>query len=152
MIGRWRLRSLSHGLFAGVLVALMTNLALVMLMDSAFRSSKAAVAQRESTLRAVEQLSRETDLLRRLVRAYTATGQARHLLTYYDIYAVRYGDKPAPAVSDPVLYWEEAIANGRHAQLPGQGARQSLVQRMEALQVGGDEDRTGGLCRHPGPV
>ena len=32
------------------------------------------MAQREQTLRAVEQLRRETDLLRRLVRAYTATG------------------------------------------------------------------------------
>ena len=130
-----RLKTLSQGLFGAVLLALMANVAFVGLIRSAFESSTAAATQREQTLRAVEQLRRETELLRRLVRAYTATGNTQNLLTYYAIYAVRQGDKPVPDAADLVTFWEEAVASGRPPALPAEGPRASLVDRMKALKV-----------------
>ncbi|MBI5333414.1 MAG: response regulator [Burkholderiales bacterium] len=134
-----RLKTVSNGLFGAVLLALMANFAFVALIGSAFEGASAAARQREQTLRAVEQLRRETELLRRLVRAYTATGDSRHLLIYYAIYAVREGDKPAPPAAAADTFWEEAIASGRPPVLDGAGPRQTLVERMKALDVGAGE-------------
>ncbi|RZI85521.1 MAG: hybrid sensor histidine kinase/response regulator [Rubrivivax sp.] len=136
---RLRLRAISHVLVVGVLVALMANFAFVRLIQSAFESSTTVTNQREQTLRAVYQLRRETELLGRLVRAYTATGDTRHLLNYYNIHAVRQGDKPAPDVADLSVFWEEVIASRKPVALPAYGTRQTLTQRIKALNVSAEE-------------
>ncbi len=131
-----KLRTVSHSMFLGVILALMANFAFLVLIRSAYETSPQVALQREETGRALEHLRLETDLLRRLVRAYTATGDVNYLLTYYDIYAIRQGEKAAPAVDDISVYWEDVIARRRpHVRSDGGGTPLSLLNRMKALHL-----------------
>ena len=122
-------------MFLGVILALMANFAFLVLIQSAYETSPQVALQREQTGRALEHLRLETDLLRRLVRAYTATGDVNYLLTYYDIYAIRQGEKSSPSVDDVSVYWEDVIAKRRpHVRAEG-GTRLSLLDRMKALNL-----------------
>ncbi|MBA4108700.1 MAG: hybrid sensor histidine kinase/response regulator [Leptothrix sp. (in: Bacteria)] len=122
-------------MFLGVILALMANFAFLVLIRSAFETIPQVALQREKTTRALEQLRAETDLLRRLVRAYTATGDVNYLLTYYDIYAIRQGEKAGPGTDDVSVYWEDVIAKRKPHALSEKGARASLMDRMKALNL-----------------
>ncbi|CAH0352869.1 Sensor histidine kinase RcsC [Aquabacterium sp. CECT 9606] len=122
-------------MFLGVILALMANFAFLVLIRSAFETSPQVALQREKTTRALEQLRAETDLLRRLVRAYTATGDVNYLLTYYDIYAIRQGEKAGPGTDDVSVYWEDVIAKRKPHALSETGTRASLMDRMKALNL-----------------
>ena len=74
-----RLKTVSRTLFLGVLLALLANFVFLILIKRADDSATRAAAAREETVLAVEKLRRETEMLRRLVRAYTATGQPNYL-------------------------------------------------------------------------
>ncbi|MGH6648612.1 response regulator [Aquabacterium sp.] len=126
-------------MFLGVILALMANFAFLVLIRSAFETSPQVALQRERTAHALENLRLETDLLRRLVRSYTATGDVNYLLTYYDIYAIRQGEKGAPAEGDASVFWEDVIAKRKPHVLPQQGPRQTLLERMKALNLSADE-------------
>jgi signal transduction histidine kinase/DNA-binding response OmpR family regulator/HPt (histidine-containing phosphotransfer) domain-containing protein len=134
-----KLRTVSHTMFLGVILALMANFAFLVLIRSAFETSPQVAQQREETARALENLRLETDLLRRLVRSYTATGDVNYLLTYYDIYAIRQGDKGAPAEQDASVFWEDVITKRKPHALPENGPRQTLLERMKALNLSNDE-------------
>ncbi|RZK99738.1 MAG: hybrid sensor histidine kinase/response regulator [Rubrivivax sp.] len=126
-------------MFLGVILALMANFAFLVLIRSAFETSPQVALQREQTAHALENLRLETDLLRRLVRSYTATGDVNYLLTYYDIYAIRQGEKSAPAEGDASVFWEDVIAKRKPHALPERGQRQTLFERMKALNLSVDE-------------
>jgi len=134
-----KLRTVSHTMFFGVILALMANFAFLVLIRSAFETSPQVAQQREQTAHALESLRLETDLLRRLVRSYTATGDVNYLLTYYDIYAIRQGDKSAPATQDASVFWEDVITRRRPHALPENGPRQTLLEPMKALKLSDDE-------------
>jgi two-component system sensor histidine kinase/response regulator len=134
-----KLKTVSHSLFLGVILALMANFAFLALIRSAFETIPQVALQREQTSHALENLRLETDLLRRLVRSYTATGDVNYLLTYYDIYAIRQGDKSAPAERDASVFWEDVIARRKPHELPQGGTRQTLFDRMKALNLSADE-------------
>jgi signal transduction histidine kinase/DNA-binding response OmpR family regulator/HPt (histidine-containing phosphotransfer) domain-containing protein len=134
-----KLKTVSHSLFLGVILALMANFAFLVLIRSAFETSPQVALQREQTTRALENLRLETDLLRRLVRAYTATGDVNYLLTYYDIYAIRQGEKSAPTQRDASVFWEDVIAKRKPHLPPEEGPRQTLLDRMKALNLSADE-------------
>jgi len=134
-----KLKTVSHTLFLGVILALMANFAFLVLIRSAFETSPKVALQREQTAHALENLRLETDLLRRLVRSYTATGDVNYLLTYYDIYAIRQGDKSAPAERDASVFWEDVIARRKPHELPESGPRQTLLERMKALNLSAEE-------------
>ena len=126
-------------MFVGAILALLANFAFLLLIRSAFDHSAQVAGQREQTIRALEHLRQEAELLRRLVRAYTATGSTKYLLTYYDIYAIRQGDKATLDVPDPTAFWEDRLVHERPQPLPEQGSKQSLIERMKALQLSSDE-------------
>ena len=130
-----KLKSISLTLITVIALALMANFAFLVIIRTAFQASEQASAQREQTVAAVEQLRQETDLLRRLVRAYTATGDVNYLLIYYDIYAIRQGEKPPPTDGDDAALWEEVIARQRPRPALKTGQPQSLVARMKALKL-----------------
>ena len=125
-------------MFVGAILALLANFAFLLLIRSAFDHSAQVAGQREQTIRALEHLRQEAELLRRLVRAYTATGSTKYLLTYYDIYAIRQGDKATLDVPDPTAFWEDRLVHERPQPLPEQGSKQSLIERMKALQLSSD--------------
>ncbi len=128
-----RLRAVSRGFFALVLVALAVNFAFLMAIGSAFRDNLATQQRRAQSTEVVDDLRHETELLGRLVRAYTATAEARYLMVYYDILAIRAGEKPHPSGDDPALYWEHVVAGTQPHRLPEDGHRESLALRVQRL-------------------
>jgi two-component system, sensor histidine kinase and response regulator len=126
-----KLRTVSRGFFAALILALAANLAFLMAIRGAENEVRAALESRDRTLGLVDALVHETDLLAQLVQSFTTTGDTRYLTYYYDLLAVRMGDKPAPPQGES--YWREVIA-GRREHLPlTEGQPASLLQRMEGL-------------------
>ena len=91
-----RLGKVSSWFFAIVLLVLAANAMFLVLIKRSYDSVVAAQEHRQRALGVANQLYQETEQLTRLVRSYTATGEARYLLYYYDILAVREGEKAAP--------------------------------------------------------
>lgn len=56
--------------------------------------------RRDQALALVHDLRKETERLGRLVRTYVTTADARFLLSYCDILAIRQGDKAPPVSAD----------------------------------------------------
>jgi len=134
-----RLKTVSRTLFLGVLLALLANFVFLILIKRADDSATRAAAAREETVLAVEKLRRETEMLRRLVRAYTATGQPNYLLTYYEIVGIHLGEKPQPLADDSIVFWEEVIADPKKHAISTTGPRSPLVDRMKALNLSAQE-------------
>ncbi len=136
-----RLRRVSQAFFAGVTGALLINLVLLLVIVQADKSAQHVIGRRDAARRQVEQLVQETDLLSHLVQSFTTTGKPRYLSIYYDILAVREGEKPAPA-QDPVSYWRQVLggrstANGDEAS-PTE-APKSLLHRLRELDFSAGE-------------
>ena len=125
-----RLKVVADSFLALMLVALAVNLALLLVVRQAGDTTARAVARRDAAHAQVDQLVHETDLLSHLVQSYTTTGRVGYLEIYYDILAVRQGDKPAPVTDDPATYWREVVAGRRIAALPAQGDRRTLIDRL----------------------
>jgi len=134
-----RLRTVSHLVLALVLLALLLNLVLLEVIRRAGDDSAQAVAWRDAARAQVDQLVQESDLLSHLVQSYTTTGQTRYLSIYYDILAVRQGERAAPAVDDPVAYWRDRAAGLLRVDAPASGDRRPLIERLRALRFGADE-------------
>jgi two-component system, sensor histidine kinase and response regulator len=71
--------------------------------------------------------------LAHLVQSFTTTGDTRYLAYYYDILAVRDGQRPPPEAEDAALYWREVIAGRRPHQAPKAGTARNLMGDMQAL-------------------
>ncbi|MBI5924501.1 MAG: response regulator [Aquabacterium sp.] len=134
-----KLKTVSRGAFLMVQAALLANFVFLMLIRQSYLSSEQAVQRRTDTMKLVSGLQHETALLRRLVSAYTATADPRYLLYYYDVLAIREGSKAPPAVDDRSLYWEDVIAGRRPHKLPTQQKGVALMDRLQALDVSGEE-------------
>ncbi len=134
-----KLRTVSRWVLGLIALAMAVNFAFLMVIRQAFQAAERASALRTDTMQLVQQLREETALLRRLVSSYTASGDARYLLYYYDVLGVREGIKPAPTAGDPILYWEEVIAGHRVHKLPEGREGVPLSRRLEALDVSRDE-------------
>ena len=134
-----RLRVVSNTFFMLMLAALGINLGLLLVVQQAGEVTANAVARRDAAQNQVDQLIQETDLLSHLVQGYTTTGKTRYLSIYYDMLAVRQGDKPAPATDDEMGYWRDTVSGRREPSLPLQGERRSLLNRMRSLQFSPDE-------------
>ena len=127
-----RLQKVSTWFFALVLLVLGGNAMFLVLITRAYDSVVVAQNHRRSALALSNELQRETEQLARLVRAYTATGQAHYLLYYYDILAVRQGEKASPDTPNPVSYWDEVIAGRIKHRTPPDGNKRSLTDWMKS--------------------
>ena len=128
-----KLSSVSRGMFAALLLAIVANLALALIIQRTERAAGAAHEQRLEAHRFVEQMLQENDLLAHLVQSFTTTANTRYLTYYYDILAVREGQRPSPDTRDPALYWREVIAARRPHHLPETGTARTLTATMEAM-------------------
>ncbi|MEO8858924.1 MAG: hypothetical protein ABI343_18220, partial [Burkholderiaceae bacterium] len=127
-----RLRKVSAWFFALVLVVLAANAMFLVLITRSYDAVVAAQAHRRVALELANELHQETEQLARLVRAYTATGQARYLLYYYDILAVRQGEKPLPVDFNSRSYWDNVIAGRIKHIIPKEGERRSVSDLMKS--------------------
>ncbi len=127
-----KLRKVSTWFFAAALLALGANAMFLVLIKRSYDSVVAAQLYRQSALHLANDLQQETEQLARLVRAYTTTGEARYLLYYYDILAVREGEKAAPVTANASSYWDEVIAGRIKHAIPPDGPRRSIADLMKA--------------------
>ena len=94
----------------------------------AFNAVTQAEQHRRDSMRFVEELREEVDLLGRLVSSYVSTADPRFLLYYYDILAVREGSKRA-VEKWPASYWEQVVAGTRRYQPALAEPGQTLAER-----------------------
>ena len=134
-----RLRRVSSTFFALVIAGLCANALLLWFIHTGYAKVVAAQEQRQSSLEIANQLHQETEQLGQLVRAYTVTGESRYLLYYYDILAVRNGEKPPPRLASTRTYWDDVIAGRLQHSTPTQGPMHPLAQRMKAQGLSNDE-------------
>jgi two-component system sensor histidine kinase/response regulator len=128
-----RLRKASSWVFSASLLVLAANAILLVLISRAYDDVVAVQDHRRATTLSAEQFRRETEHLTQFVRSYTATGDDRYLLYYYDILAVREGKKPAPQNFKSGSYWDDVVARRIVHTTPELGARQSFTDTMKAL-------------------
>ncbi len=134
-----KLRTVSRWFVVLVVAALLANLALLLLIRTAYQSAESAGQSRSDTLHLVSELQSESEMLRRLAGAYTSSGQEKYRQYYDDILAVRAGRKPPPPEPDPVLYWSEVIVGQRVHALPMGMPGVSLQARVNGLDFSDDE-------------
>jgi two-component system, sensor histidine kinase and response regulator len=138
-----KLSSVSRGFFAAVLLALLANLAVLLVIQRADHAVRGAHQQRELAQRFTLQLLQENDLLAYLVQSFTTTGDSRYLAYYYDILAVREGQRAPPAVEDAALYWREVIALRRPYVAPTGAQARTLIAHMQELAFTAEEMASG---------
>ena len=108
---------------------------------TAYKDANAAARHREKSLALMSQVRHEVDLLSSLVGSYVSTANPRFLIYYYDILAIREGNKPAPA-SVPSTYWEQVIAGTlAYVPLPA-GSGVALADRSNQLGYDSAEQAT----------
>jgi len=116
-----------------LLLVLGANAVIMGQVKQAFDRVVSAQEHRRRANALTDELRQESDQLARLVRAYTVTGESRYLFYYYDILAIRLGEKPVPNDFNPNTYWDQVIAGRLRHDLPKAGAKHSLAARMRSL-------------------
>ena len=122
-----------------VISALSANALFLLMIQQAYNSVVAVQAHRQRAMLLASELRQETEQLTQLVRAYTSTGQTKYLTFYYDILAIRQGEKPQPEHYIPGAYWDMAIAGAIPYQFPLNGERRSITERMKSLGFSSNE-------------
>jgi signal transduction histidine kinase/CheY-like chemotaxis protein len=134
-----KLRRVTLVLSGIALLALALNATLIVLIQRAHVQAVRAQEQRQSALTLTHGLQQEAEQLVSLVRAYAVTGKERYLTYYFDILAIRAGDKAPPAGFDPATYWKDVIAGRRVHRMVASGEKRSLDARMHSSGFGAGE-------------
>jgi signal transduction histidine kinase/CheY-like chemotaxis protein len=114
-----------------VVFALSANALFLLMIQQAHDSVVTVQEHRQHAMSLANELRQETEQLASLVRAYTSTGQTRYLTYYYDILAIRQGEKPQPEHYVPGAYWDMAVAGEIQHQFPQNGELSSFTDRMK---------------------
>jgi len=122
-----------------VMLALSANAIFLLMIQQAHDSVVTVQEHRQSAMSLANDLRQETEQLTHLVRAYASTGQTRYLTYYYDILAIRQGEKPQPENYVPGAYWDMAIAGEIQHRFPANGEQRSLAERMKSLGFSKEE-------------
>lgn len=128
-----KLRTVSTWFSAALLLTLLANCVVMLMIKQAHDNVVAAQEYRRQATALTSGLQQETEQLARLVRAFTVTGETRYLMYYYDIVAIRQGEKPMPQHFNPITYWDDAISGRIEHSIPGSGVKSSLLERMKTM-------------------
>src|ERR1017187_9281225 len=115
------------------MLALSANALFLLMIKQSYDSVLAVQEHRQRAMSLTNELRQETEQLTSLVRGYTSTAQTRYLTYYYDILAIRQGEKPQPQNYVPGTYWDMAIAGEIQPLFPPNGEQHSLAERMKSL-------------------
>jgi hypothetical protein len=114
-------------------LALGANAYLIIEVNQANRSLITSQAHQRKTIALMNNLKLEAAQLAQLVRTYALTGESRYLLYYYDIVAIRQGQKAAPEHYDPDIYWDNVITRRAEHQPLRETGGISMESRMHSL-------------------
>ena len=128
-----KLRRLSLVYSAVLLAALCANGIFAFKVVKSHDATAAANLHRQQAIALVLELQREVGHLARFVRAFTTTGEIRYLNYYYDILAIRNGEKAIPDGYWSSAYWDEVVAGNLMHSIPPAGVRKSFRARMDEL-------------------
>ena len=134
-----KLRKFSSWFSLIVMFALSANALFLLMIQRAHDSMLAEQQHRQQAMSLAIELRQETEQLTNLVRAYTSTGQTRFLTYYYDILAIRQGEKPQPQNYVSGAYWDLAIAGEIQHHFPENGEQRSLTHKMRSLGFSAEE-------------
>ncbi|AGX88638.1 signal transduction histidine kinase [Candidatus Symbiobacter mobilis CR] len=129
-----RLRLLASIFFALVVAALLINVLLLFTVQQTIHSTEQAVLRSDLAQREVDRLVQEIDIASQLVQSYTTTGEIEYLEIYYDMLAVRNGEKSSPPEGESVRYWRDRVAGRNKIVLPEGNERHNLLQRLDLMQ------------------
>ncbi len=132
-----KLKQVSSWFFLAVLLALCTNFLFFWLSERAYERVVHAQNHRQQAMETANEIKQDAERLTMLVRSYATTGESQYLMWYYDILATQQGEKPLP--DGGPNYWNEVIAGIRKHQLPAQGPRSSLEERLRSQGFSTDE-------------
>jgi two-component system sensor histidine kinase/response regulator len=134
-----KLKQFSLWFSLAVVLALGANAVFLLMIQQAYTSVVNVQEHRQRAMSLANDLRQETEQLTNLVRAYTSTGQTRYLTYYYDILAIRQGEKPQPENYVSGAYWDLAIAGEVQHRFPENGEQRSLTDRMKSLGFSKEE-------------
>ncbi|MBS4095655.1 MAG: response regulator [Sulfuricella sp.] len=134
-----KLKQFSLWFSLAVFVALSANTLFLLMIQKSYDSVVTVQEHRQRAMSLANELRQETEQLTRLVRAYTSTGETRYLTYYYDILAIRQGEKPQPEKYVSDAYWDMAIAGEIQHRFPENGEKRSLADRMKSLGFSKEE-------------
>ncbi len=134
-----KLRQFSIFFSLAVILALSANAVSILKIQQAYNNVTIVQEHRQRAMLLANDLRQETEQLTQLVRAYTSTGQTNYLTYYYDILAIRQGEKPQPENYISGAYWDMAVAGKIPYRIPQNGERHSLVDRMRSLKFSNEE-------------
>jgi len=134
-----KLRTLSVWFSVLILLLLSANMLCVVWVERAYQQLVSAQQHQKKSIDLSNDLQQEIQLLARLVRAYTATDEPRYLLYYYDIIALRQGEKAVPKNYNFTVYWDDVLADHIPHSLPKQGERRVLGDQMRELGFNAQE-------------
>jgi signal transduction histidine kinase/CheY-like chemotaxis protein/HPt (histidine-containing phosphotransfer) domain-containing protein len=121
-----------------VTLALGANAVFLFMIQRAYNDVVIVQEHRQQAMALAYDLRQETEQLTLLVRAYTKTAQTRYLTYYYDILAIRLGEKPQPDNYTSADYWDQVVAGGIEHKF-STGKKQALAERMKLLVFSEDE-------------
>ena len=117
-------------IYAGTIILLLVLLgSVVWMMNTLERLDHAEQVRFDSYLLA-DELRQSSDDLTRLARTYVLTGDAKYEQQYWDILAIRNGEKPRPQQYNRI-YWDFVAADGKKPR--GDGDIIALLKMMERL-------------------
>ncbi|MDD2854998.1 MAG: response regulator, partial [Desulfuromonadaceae bacterium] len=124
-----------------VIFALAANAVFLFMIQRAHDSVVTVQEHRQRAMSLANELRQETEQLTSFVRAYTSTGESSYLMYYYDILAIRQGEKPQPGNYFSGAYWDMAVAGEIQHKFPQNGVKRSLAERMKSLGFSREEFR-----------
>ncbi len=122
-----------------VLLVLSANAMFLLMIKGSHERVVKEQEHRQLAMSLAQELQHETEQLTNFVREFTSTGQIRYLTYYYDILAIRHGEKPYPEHYVSGAYWDLVISGDiKHQFLPN-GVQRSLADRMTLLGFSREE-------------
>ena len=101
-----------------LIAAFSANILSFFLLSKANESLTAAQATRYNSYLLADELRQSSDDLTRLARTYVVTGDAKYETQYWDVLAIRNGQKPRPLAYHRI-YWDFVAASGTKPRADG---------------------------------
>ena len=124
------IKFLMTSIFGGLIVLLSGITLLIFNLNNALQEIERATENRYLAYQAADELRQSSDELTRLGRTYTITGDEKYEKMYFDVLAIRNGEKARPE-NYHTIYWDLVLNYGDKPK--PDGPKDKLIDRMIEL-------------------